>query len=63
MDNFQLAMLCDPHPSTVSASQGQAMGSMWGTEAQPSQGSCLTSLNLPPFCSWGFPGQPFAQIF
>lgn len=47
MDNFQLAVLCDPHPSTLSASQGQAMGSMQGTEAQPGQGPCPTSLNLP----------------
>lgn len=37
MDNFQLAVLCGPYPSTLIASQGQAMGSIWGTEAQSSQ--------------------------
>lgn len=63
MDNFQLAVLCGPYPSTLSASQGQAMGSIWATEAQSSQGPCPTSLNLPLFCSWGFSGQTFAQIF
>lgn len=39
------------------------MGSMGGTEAQPSQGPCPTSLNLPSFCSWGFSDQPFARYF
>lgn len=44
---FPATVLCDPHPSTLGASQGQAMGSMRGTEAQPSQGPCPTTLNLP----------------